>query len=673
VKLLLPWLLAVSWLAFTPCTALCQSDPPGEKPAPTVFSWLKDCGSADDFDSAAYVIVVDTVVNRVTELGVSRMESYCLTKILTAEGCKSQSVQTWHYEPLSSFVIIDEVAIVRGDSLIQVDVGTVKDLPAPQSMIYWQDRMKILQLPRLEIGDGIQTKVMRKGYSYALLDQSAEEPPDERYIPPMPGEYFDIVLFQSSVPTVYKKYTLQLQPEKRLHSRVYNGSMYSSTSYDAEHTSYSWWLEDIPARKSERSRPNSSDVMPKVVLATVESWEAKSRWFLDVNRNQFAATEPIRAKVESILRDAGVFNGSPEQKAFELVHWVAQNIRYSGLTMGDGEGFTLHSGAMIFEQRSGVCKDIAGMLVTMMRAADLDSYAAMTMAGSRIEGVPADQFNHCVVALRKADGNFEMYDPTWVPNYQDIWSKYETEQDYLVGTPEGEALARIPYSPPSQSPLLISNNARLSADGRLQGTLRLEGEGVMDSRLRRILARSRRTELANNWARLLHHMDDGIEIKDIHHGDHLDFHKSMWWEIEYEIPHYGLVKDSVLEFHSPMMQLVTGANGLLGPLVTKWPKKREEGLMLWSAWRFDGKESLRVPREYQYEDFTNPDSVKETYASFSAEAKANGPTLKVNAVFELHRRQFPQEGYDGFRKAVETAQHSAHTIFRATKGGSNHE
>ena len=54
----------------------------------------------------------------------------------------------------------------------------------------------------------------------------------------------------------------------------------------------------------------------------------------------------------------------------------------------------------------------------------------MTMAGSRIEEVPADQFNHCVVA-RKADDDWIMYDPTWVPYNNDIWSKLETEQHYL--------------------------------------------------------------------------------------------------------------------------------------------------------------------------------------------------------------------------------------------------
>jgi len=111
------------------------------------------------------------------------------------------------------------------------------------------------------------------------------------------------------------------------------------------------------------------------------------------------------------------------------------------------------------------------LLRNMMRAADMDSYAAMTMAGSRIEDLPADQFNHCVTALKKADGTgWEMYDPTWVPYSHDIWSKLEAEQHYLIGSPEGEYLDAIPYSPPAESRLGVTHDARLLDDGTLVST-----------------------------------------------------------------------------------------------------------------------------------------------------------------------------------------------------------
>ena len=121
--------------------------------------------------------------------------------------------------------------------------------------------------------------------------------------------------------------------------------------------------------------------MAKVVLATAEDWPAKSRWFHEANVNQFEANDEIRAKVRELV--AGL--KSDEERIAAINHWVAQEIRYCGLNMGEGEGYTLHPGAMIWEERSGVCKDIAGMAITMLRAAGYEVHPAMTMAGARVE------------------------------------------------------------------------------------------------------------------------------------------------------------------------------------------------------------------------------------------------------------------------------------------------
>ena len=106
--------------------------PPGDSPPPTVFDRISKAGSAEDFDSAAYVIVYDSTENRVNDQGVTRTNSYILYKALTEEGCKDLSVISQGYEPLSSFVEFHEVNIVRGDSLIPVSMDGVLDLPAPQ-------------------------------------------------------------------------------------------------------------------------------------------------------------------------------------------------------------------------------------------------------------------------------------------------------------------------------------------------------------------------------------------------------------------------------------------------------------------------------------------------------------------------------------------------------------
>lgn len=668
-----PLAVLVSILLLTPASATFADDvefPPGDKPAPDVYSRITDAGVAADYDGADHVIVYDHAVNNMKPTGVTYVESYVLYKVLTPAGCRDQSVLRWNYDPQSMFVDVKEVNVIRGDKSFPVDVSQIHDLPAPQSAIYWSDRIKTLQLPHLEVNDGIEIKVFRKGYTYALLDGApSDAPEDERYIPPMPGEYFDIVLFAATVPIVEKKYVLILPSDKQLHSQIYNGPLYSSTTYTDEQNEYAWWGLDLPARTREPRQPDVSDFGAKVVMATAQSWEAKSRWFFDVNNNQFEVTDAVQSKVDEILDDAGVSGKSEEEKADVLLHWVAQNIRYSGQTMGKGEGFTLHSGEMIFEQRSGVCKDIAGMLITMMRAAGMDSYAAMTMAGSRIDAVPADQFNHCVCALRKADGSFEMYDPTWVPYNRSIWSLLEAEQHYLVGTPEGQTLSRITYSPPEDSPLRVDHQAELKDDGTLEGTFRLSGSGALDGRLRRTVSGSRRSEMPDLFARILSPVSNRVEEIRYEYHPPDDFSEDMWITIHYRIPRFAEVVDGGYEFTSPMMQVVLNDGNLFRAGATTWDDERETDVFLYYTQLVDGTEKIKLPRGYQAITAPSSEEVDETYAYFKGTSEMNGRDLVIRQRAEVRRRQIPPDGYGGFKRAMDEAKVWAETSFRVTKGG----
>ncbi|MDZ7859059.1 MAG: DUF3857 domain-containing protein [Candidatus Krumholzibacteriota bacterium] len=660
-----------------------ESDlPPGDTPPPDLFSRLERAGTAEDHDGAASVIVYDYSRNSVKPSGVTYVDKYLIYKVLSSAGCRNRSVLNWKYDPRSSHVEVREVNIVRDGKRIPVDVSRVRDLPAPQSMIYWKDRVKTLQLPRLRINDGIEIRTFRKGFTYALLGHAENEAPagagsdtastvegDEKYIPPMPGEYFDIVLFSASKPVIEKKYVLSLPPDKRLHSEIYNGPLYSSTTYNDDCTEYAWWGLNLPSRTHEPAQPAPSDYAPKVVMATVKDWETKSRWFFDVNRGQFDVTGAIREKVDEIFRKADIEDASEERKAKALLHWVAQNIRYSGQTMGEGEGFTLHPGSMIFDQRSGVCKDIAGMLITMMRAAGMDSYAAMTMAGSRIEKVPADQFNHCVCALRGEDGSFEMYDPTWVPFNNDIWSLLEAEQDYLIGTPGGETLDRIAYSPPEESPLKIVHNAKLRRDGSLEGTFELSGSGALDSRLRRIISGSRKSELDLTVAGLIVPISSRVERIEYEFLKPDDFSSDMWVKIDYRIPRFALRVAGGYEFKSPLMKVVLNNARLFRAASVNLDERRETDLFLYYTQLIDGTERIRMPRGYETADLPSSEEIDRTYAYFKGSSREDGADLVINHRAEIRRRQIPPDGYGGFREALEEAKLWGEEIFRIEKGG----
>jgi len=99
---------------------------------------------------AGHIVVYDRAVNRVAPSGVTKVESYIVYKkwLNTRRVAATQSVLRWRCTtPQSSHVEVREVNVIRGKEKIAVDVSKVRDLPAPQSAIYWKDRIKTLQLP----------------------------------------------------------------------------------------------------------------------------------------------------------------------------------------------------------------------------------------------------------------------------------------------------------------------------------------------------------------------------------------------------------------------------------------------------------------------------------------------------------------------------------------------
>lgn len=186
-----------------------------------------------------------------------------------------------------------------------------------------------------------------------------------------------------------------------------------------------------------------------------------------------------------------------------LTHWVVGNIRYSGISMGKGEGFTLHNLKMNYTDRCGVCKDIAGTLIAFLRMVGFEAYPAMTMAGSRVESIPADHFNHCVAVVKLASGTYMPLDPTWVPFCRELWSSAEQQQNYLPGVPEGSDLCTTPVSAPENHYVRIHADNRLDEKGTLRGQFTITAEGQSDSNIRRIFTTGWQSDWQNTMEKQL--------------------------------------------------------------------------------------------------------------------------------------------------------------------------
>ena len=514
------------------------------------------------------VTVFDSTGVYMEESGLSHVLTHKRIKMYSYEGCGQWSTYKIDYDPLSAYceithVLVHRAATGKTDTLVwpgREGNVPVYDYVAPARMIYWGASQKMVEIGHLDLLDELEVWTYKKGYTYALL---ADEQPslngtfaalpesDERYVPPMKGHFYDIVPFWSDQPVQKKVYQLNILDSKTLQYKIYNEDWKVNVTREAADEegrslyTFTNTVDLMPLKREPRTWANN-DIQCKLLLSTSPDWQAKSRWFYGVNEDygSFVAIPAVQKKVNELLVGA-----KDEMDSIgRLTHWVADNIRYAGISMGEGEGFTLHNAEMNYTDRCGVCKDKASTLIGFLRAAGFTAYAAMTMAGERIDRIPADQFNHSVCAVKLRNGTFEMLDPTWVPNVRELWSSAEQQQGYLIGTAEGCDLMETPISPAEKHYIRITGESAIDQEGTLMGTIEITAEGQSDASVRGVFS-ARQSEWRQNLELELLKIAPNAEILDIQYTDPDRYlEQPVKISYRYRIPNYAVVTKEVVEF-----------------------------------------------------------------------------------------------------------------------------
>jgi hypothetical protein len=611
---------------------------------------IKKAGDKKSFPGSNVLVIFDSTHVEMMESGLSHNYIHRLYKVLTPDGAKGLSVIKFDYDPLSAWSEIRGVTIYHADGTqTSVDTAKVLDYPQPARAIYWGAREKMIEVGRLLPGDAVEVFLYRKGFTYALLAGTGDD--DERYIPPMKGHFYDIVPFYSNDPVLLKVYQISVPDTKVLQYEVYNGEVSSKMWRNGDKLVYTFAKKDMAPFKSEPRSVDASDIAPKLLMSTSPDWKSKSTWFYGVNEEykSFEANDEIRKKVNELLQNARTELDS----ITILTHWAGDEIRYLGVSMGKGEGYTLHRGEMNFTDRCGVCKDKAGMLITMLRAAGFEAYPAMTMAGSRIDYIPADQFNHCVTVVKsRKDGKYHLLDPTWVPFVRELWSSAEQQQNYLMGVPEGADLAETPISNPANHYLRMTGMTNITADGTLEGEYDVMAEGQTDAAIRGMFTRAYMADWAANVEKEVMRISPLAQLVKVTYDDPYNYLAGpIQMHFRIRIPAYATVAGDELIF-TPL--LATGFMKRAMPHLgfdtgledRKFPFRDR------TSHNVEINEKITLPgiREVVY--MPDPESGDGSGSQFYGIIKRENDVLKFafNATFP--KRIYQPEDWASFRKAV---------------------
>ena len=575
-------------------------------------------------------------------------------KVQTSKGAVANRIIKYDYDPLTAHAEFRYATIYRANGdVINLDVTQACDYAAPARAIYWGARQIMLEVGRLQPGDIVEYEIAKKGFTYALLTAGDD---DERFIPPMRGQFYDIVPFWATEPTVRKVYRVSMPIEKELQFQFYQGECTSSMRYEDGRKVYTFASDDILPFAKEPNMVDLFDAAPKLMMSSTPRWEDKSLWFNKVNEDygSFTAIPEAQKKVDELIKG----KKTEMEKIAVLTHWVADNIRYSGISMGKGEGFTLHNLKMNYTDRCGVCKDIAGTLIAFLRMAGFEAYPAMTMAGSRVESIPADHFNHCVAVVKLSNGTYMPLDPTWVPFCRELWSSAEQQQNYLPGVPEGSDLCITPVSAPENHYFRIKANNKLDKNGKLTGQFTLTAEGQSDLNIRRIFTTGWQSDWKNSMESQLLSISPKAKLLKVDWGKNpKDYQaapiKITFW---YEIPDYAIIgNDEMALVPLTMHGLYDQVRSYLR-IDTDIPE-RQYGFKDGCSRLVELDETIQLPQGYRLVQSVE-DNRKSPAADFEGYIRQENNKIDIHQKLALKKRVYEAGDWNGFRTAV-----NAHKAF----------
>lgn len=302
------------------------------------------------------------------------------------------------------------------------------------------------------------------------------------------------------------------------------------------------------------------------------------------------------------------------------------------------------------------------MLITMLRAAGFESYPAMTMAGSRIDYIPADQFNHSVTIVKLRDGSYKLLDPTWVPFLRELWSSAEQQQNYLMGLPEGADLMITPLSAPENHFFNIKGKSKLLADGTLNGEFTLTAEGQSDAAIRRMFTSNYKSEWETTIEKELLRVAPQAQIVKMDFGRpyaYLEDHIRI--VVAYSIPDYAIVTDDEIIF-TPFVMAHLFKRGMAHMYFDPdHPEERKYAFRDRCSRFVELDETIQLPETGKLLAFEFDEETGNEVSSFKAHIALDGKNLHINEKVSLGKRVYEAEDWPAFREVVRNQQKFAET------------
>ncbi|MBO4621025.1 MAG: DUF3857 domain-containing protein [Victivallales bacterium] len=397
------------------------------------------------------------------------------SKVLTEKGVEENRVIPSWYTANTSRAKISLVQLLKANGTV-VDIDLTQntseqiDDSSMSSNIYDPNHKVIkVTVPGLEQGDTLRVVMV-----------------DELLKPRVPNSFSDIFTLEGTAPILHESVCINAPTALPLRSIVVKSPVgrgpVATQTEEGNRIHYQWEVHDVPQAFAEPEMPQMGQYVQRLLVSTFQDWGEVSRWYWKLCQPRLTVTPAMQEMVNSLVGDATDFD-AVLRRVFDF---VSSKVRYMGITIEENApGYEPHDVSRTFEDRAGVCRDKAALLVAMLRAAGLEAYPVLIHVGQpKDEEVPLPFFNHAITAVRAPNSHrFILMDST-AENTRDLFPAYLNNLNYLVATPEGEPLGLSEIAPYTENLVSIRSIGEVTQEGTLHLNSDLTFLGINDNAYR---------------------------------------------------------------------------------------------------------------------------------------------------------------------------------------------
>ena len=598
-----------------------------------VVTILRDLRRNPPSDSTNVTSLANVTVERVAPNGQSSQHNQLVLLINNSAGAAEYSTYRLQYSGALQKLELISARIHKPDgrTLRAKDNGETGYADASVSM-YYDTRQRVLHFPYLAKGDVFELE-------YRISPRTG--------VNPYGNYYGGLVTFQSSLPEKFREYVLIAPVSESLNVAEYRMPSRAIITTDRASRTYRWEVRNMPPLHTEPRGPSLTETAPYVNISTFDSWQSLGKWYAGFIAPQLRLDSELRSALDRIISGQAT-----EIEKIRAIHqFVIENTHYVGMEFGV-YSYKPYPISQVYARRFGDCKDKAGLMVALMRAAGID--ADFALVRTRKMGDVGDKatslqiFDHALVYVPKYQ--------IWLDGTAEYAGSHELPLDdqgamaLTVGADGDAEMRRIPVTLPMENYTHRVVRAAVQPDGTItfNGSAYTRGEDAPGLRREYEITDRRRDSLRSNLSQVY----PAVRVEDVHIDGAND-----------------LERDINLNFKG---SIGTFSGSRSFSLVSSWmPHKyaqtlaslpaRTQDLRLPAPWTTEEELHFSLPQGASFESVPKSTTLDTPFGLAVLRYEQHGHELVVSTSVQFRQLRITPVEYPGFRDFCEQVEKAFHS------------